>query len=416
LKPLRIILPIVAIALSAGMAGFLYATKPKVEAEAPSERIWQVSVMQAQPGPRSLTMEVFGTVVASRTVDLTPLVAGQVIDISPNLIAGGVVREGDMLIQIDPFDFQTEITIQQAELAQARSKLAEIEAQIQDDRQILATEREKIKLAQRDVERRAALQERSVGSEKALDDARLTFKEYQLAALSRERDVHQMQAQLEQQKARIAQLEALLSRREKDLQRATVRAPYDAFVAETQTAIGRYVRLGDPIATLIEADSLEVRFHVPLATFSRLAELGPIIDTPTEIVWRTGHTEWVFSGKVKRQIAEIDPTLGGVEIFSSIERGARRSILRPGAFVEVRLDLGKADRVSKVPSTAVHNGQFVFIVNDNRLEKRAIDTVGTTGDVFLVTGLRPGEMVATSRFPGMAADMKVLAAENSATP
>ncbi len=416
MKSLRIILPIVIIALSAGMAGFLYATKPNVEAETPTERVWQVAVTRAEPGPQSIGVEVFGTVVASRTVDLTPLVAGQVIDISPNLIAGGTVRDGDLLIQIDPFDFQTEITIQRAELAQARSKLDEIEAQIKDDRRILAIEREKTKLAQRDVERRAALQERSVGSEKALDDARLTFKEYQLVALSRERDLHQMQAQLEQQKARIAQLEALLSRREKDLQRATVRAPYDAFVAETQTAVGRYVRLGDPIATLIEADSLEVRFHVPLATFPRLAELGPIIDTPTEIVWRAGDTEWVFSGKVKRQIAEIDPTLGGVQLFSSIDGGAMKPILRPGAFVEVRLELGSAERVAQVPSTAIHDGKFVFVVNDNRLEKRAIDTVGNTGDEFLVTGLKPGEMVATSRFPGMAADMKVVAAENSATP
>lgn len=412
MKPLRIILPIVIIGLSVIAAGFLYATKPEVEAQAPAERVWQVSVIEADPGPRSISVEAFGTVVAARTVELTPLVAGQVIDASPALVAGGIVKKGDILVQIDPFDFETEIEIQRAELEQSRSKLAEIAAQIDDDRRILATEREKITLAQRDVERRAALQQRSVGSEKASDDARLTLKEYQLAALSRERNLHQMEAQLDQQHARIAQLEALLSRREKDLERATVRAPYDAVVVETQTAVGRYVRLGDPLATLIDSDSLEVRFHVPLATFSRLAERGPIIGTPTEIVWRAGDVEWVFSGQVKRQIAEIDATLGGVELFSSIDGGARKSIVRPGAFVEVRLDLGQTESVARVPSTAVHDGNFVFVVDGSRLERRDVDTVGTIGDVFLVTGLRQGEIVATSRFPGMAADMKVSATRN----
>ena len=51
-------------------------------------------------------------------------------------------------------------------------------------------------------------------------------------------------------------------------------APFDGFLIDTETAIGKRVGVGDPIARLIDAGRLEAKFHLSDRAFARLLAAG----------------------------------------------------------------------------------------------------------------------------------------------
>ena len=52
-----------------------------------------------------------------------PQVGGKVIEVSPALINGGQFRKGDILLRIDPIDYQLAVTLAEAKVKDSQSKL-----------------------------------------------------------------------------------------------------------------------------------------------------------------------------------------------------------------------------------------------------------------------------------------------------
>ncbi len=122
-KPiLKFTLPLIIIALSIVGAGYLRATKPALTPKAPVEKVWPVSAIEAAPSDIQPELRVFGEIVAGREVEMRPLVAGRVVEAGPDFVEGGVLRRGDLLVAIDPFDYNAKVTDRTAALAEARAK------------------------------------------------------------------------------------------------------------------------------------------------------------------------------------------------------------------------------------------------------------------------------------------------------
>ena len=130
---------------------------------------------------------LFVQAVAGRSVDLRPLVAGRVATVGPDFREGGFVGEGDLLIAIDPFDFETARALRTAELAEARVSLREVEADLASARDQLGEDR------------RQQLRERGAISQKSLDDAELALSRQQQASSQRRNAVARFTARVELQ-------------------------------------------------------------------------------------------------------------------------------------------------------------------------------------------------------------------------
>ena len=89
-----------------------------------------VTVVRGTFSPR---LVVLGTVQPARDIVLSPRVRGQVIELSSDFVPGGMVLEGDLLMQIDPADFENAVSIRNSELLQAKASL-----EIEEGRQSLA--------------------------------------------------------------------------------------------------------------------------------------------------------------------------------------------------------------------------------------------------------------------------------------
>jgi multidrug efflux system membrane fusion protein len=83
-------------------------------------------------------------------------------------------------------------------------------------------------------------------------------------------------------------------------------------------------------------------------------------------------------------------------------------VLRPGAFVEVVIADRLYRQVSRVPETAIHDSDTVYVVVEDRLEARAVVLVGRDGDMALISGeIGVGEAIVISRFTEIGPGMKV---------
>ena len=93
--------------------------------KAPTEKFWTVSAIPVQYGDYQPDLMLFGEIVAGRDIELRSLVAGQVIATGSAFREGGRVGLGELLVEIDPFEYQAALDEGRAQLNEAIARLAE---------------------------------------------------------------------------------------------------------------------------------------------------------------------------------------------------------------------------------------------------------------------------------------------------
>lgn len=115
-----------------GAVGFiaLTASKPQLERTKPPTPVPMVLALKVTTGTQSVTIRGEGTVRPLREIQLVPQVNGKIIYVSPVLVDGGEFKEGEILIRIDPLDYQLAVTLARARIKDSESqlKVAEEEA------------------------------------------------------------------------------------------------------------------------------------------------------------------------------------------------------------------------------------------------------------------------------------------------
>lgn len=405
---MRVILPILILGLAVGGFFYLRATKPETTVQPPEERIWTVATVPAVPEDVEPEIKVFGQIYAGRQVELRPLVEGRVIDTGPNFVEGGVVAKDDPLITIDPFDFENLVQERKAQLDEARARLVEIEAERAAAQRLVKRDEEQVALRRRDVERRERLSKRGVTSEKAVDDAKLALSEARQRLIERQRNIAQSGSRIAQQKAVIDRLEVQVRQAERDLEQTQLLAPFDGFLADVSTEVGKRVSRSDRVARLIDANRLEVRFSLSDENFGRLLAAGHWRGRKIRAVWSAGDVVHEFSATIDRIQGEVDAAKGGVDLFARIDSAGPSTPLRPGAFVEVWFKEKRYEKLVRIPESALHANSKIFLAHNGRLKAQEIKVMARSGNhVFIRGEFDPDAEVVVTKFPEMTSGMKI---------
>ena len=408
---LKGLVPVALLAASLAGAGYFSATRPAVRPSPPIERVWTVRAQPVRLADQRPVLQLYGDLVAGRDVTLRPLVGGEVIEASPALVEGGRVAGGELVVRIDPFHYriaQRELAAQRQEAAARRT---ELQSMLDAERTMLRLDESQLELARRDLARREQLHGAAVGSEKALDDARMAVAQHEAGLARRRQSIATLQAQLVQQDAVIERLGAAIERAERDLANTELRAPFAGLVTEVTAAAGKHLGVGDPVARLIDESRIEIRFTLADAEFGRLWQ-DRLIGRELEARWRLGSTTFPIAGRVARVESTIDPSSGGVDVFAEITANPDAAPLRPGAFVEIALPDRLHQQVVELPASALFHGDTVYAIANGRLLPRAVELVADLGTRILVRGqLAAGEPVVTSRLAEIGPGLKVEVSE-----
>lgn len=361
-----LILAFAILMAGAVLVTWLWRHGPRPEPGELPARETAVDVMVAARSEVAIVLRSQGVVEAKTRTQVASEVSGKVIEVLPPFEAGAWFEADDVLLRLDPSDYENAV-------AQAKSALAQAEMQLQ-------LEEARASQAQREWERLG----RAEGA------SPLTLREPQLASA---------RAAWEAAKAQVAKAE-------RDLARTVVRAPYDGRMLRTHTDLGSYAPLGSPLAEFYQADELEVRLPVPLDDLEFLELGGPpipvVLTAPVGGPWR---------GSVVRKEGEIDRQSRSLHLVASIEVPPRDHavVMVPGLFVRAEIEGKVFPEVVRLPSRALHDGEYVIVVDEeNRLRKRLVELWRREKDeVVLRSGVEEGERVCVSYLASFVEGMTV---------
>lgn len=384
---IRRLAPFAIIAGGFLLAFILLSTGPTLEPRPPEAVPPLVRVIEVSAEPVQMTAKTNGTVIPRTQSELVPEVSGRVVGISPDLVSGGFFKAGDLLLEIDPTDYEVQLEQARAGLARARSELDN---------------------AERAYARQLDLAERQSTSDAQKDDA-----------LNRLRIA----------RASVAEAEALLSRAERDLARTEIVAPYDGRVRSERADLGQFVNRGNPIATIYATDIAEVRLPVNddvLAFFDvPLTSEKSEISVPVRLSARFAGARQNWEGEIVRTEGEIDPQTRMINLVAQVEAPYEamddRAPLAVGLFVDAEILGTTLENIFVLPRSAMQSGvpsgsDLVYVVDaEGRLSFREVAVVRTVGDkVYIASGLQDGERVCISTMDS-AVDGMTVRAESATT-
>ena len=123
------ILGLIVMSLSLAAAYYLNSNPPNAQREKPTVPVLQVEHLIAEPQNYSVEVESYGIVQARTRGNLTARVSGEIISVSDNFRGGSFFEKDDLLLQIDPRDFQTALVNAKANVSKAQATLAQEQAQ-----------------------------------------------------------------------------------------------------------------------------------------------------------------------------------------------------------------------------------------------------------------------------------------------
>ncbi len=408
-KLAKTLVPLAVLGIGALTAFSLWASRPVVEPSAPAERVWLVSAQNVEIADVQPDLELFGDIVAGRQVELRAFVAGPVMQVGEGLVEGGIVRRGDLILRIDPFDYQAVLDERLAALSEAQARLKEFEARYRVDQAVLERNSEQLSLTARHRTRSEKLRARGTVSEKALDDAKLAHSRQEQLVVSGESNLNAQSARIEQQRAVIKRLEVGVRRARRDLARSRVTAPFDGFVFDTAAEVGTRISVNDRIARLVDAGRLEARIHLSDKQYGRLVgDTHGAVGRPVAVLWQAGDRTFAFAAVVDRVSARIEAASGGVDLYARLSGTSVKDPLRPGAFVSLRLPDQLYPAVARVGESALHQGGLVYAIVEGRLEPRKVEVVARVGEEVLLRGeLQTGDQVLTTRLSEVGPGVRV---------
>jgi len=339
------------------------ASNPPADAAPPAVPVSVAAVAERQVNAWA---EFSGRLEAVERVDVRSRVAGAVRAV--HFREGALVKQGDLLVTIDPAPYAAEVDRAQAQVASAQARSAYTRSELERARRLWSEQA----IAQRELDERVN------------------------AGLEAEASLRAAQAAL--QSARL------------NLSYTQVRAPVAGRVGRIEITVGNLVSAGPgaPVLTnLVSVSPIYASFDADEQVIARaLRDLGdagsPVrggleripVQMGTALADGTPHV-----GRLQLIDNQVDARSGTVRVRAAFDN--RDGALMPGQFARIRMGQARADTALLVSERAVgtdQNKRYVLVVDgDNKAQYREVTLGGPVDGLRVVTsGLKAGERIVVN--------------------
>lgn len=318
-------------------------------------------------------LDASGYVVARRQATVSAKITGKVTQVL--IEEGQHVQAGEIMAELEDTTEGAQLNLSRARLDASRSELRQLQVQLDD--------------AQRTLRRNRELAERKLVSQSLLDSAQAEAEA--LAA----------QLATARENVRVAQRQVEVSQR--NLDETTVRAPFAGVVTVKAAQVGEivsplsagggYTRTG--IGTIVDMDSLEIEVDVNENFINRVQ---PGQKTTATL---NAYPEWKIPARVIAVIPTADRSKATIKVRVEILEKDARILPEMGvrvAFLGEERPQGEKLEGVLVDAAAIKNdggAKVVYLIRGDSVERRAVTTGIKRGERVQVTaGLSPGDRVA----------------------
>lgn len=347
------------------------------------------SVTERAAGTQASVLNASGYVTARRRATVSSKVTGKVIEV--NVEEGMEVREGQVLARLDDSTLQATLKLYRAQLEAARQQIPESEVRLDQARVQL--------------QRQERLRKDGLNTPNDIDNARAEVESLVARIASLQEQVKVAESQIGLQLTAIDD--------------TIIRAPFsgvaiskDAQAGEMVSPVsagGGFTRTG--ICTIVDMRSLEIEVDVNESYINRVRPNQPV----TAVL--DAYPDWQIPASVITLVPTADRQKATVLVrigFTAAESGkgeSRGKQLDPRILPDMGVKVtflresdaaapAAAQSVTLVPQAAVQTegeSNFVFVVMNDTVERRAVKVGGTDGDRReVLAGLRGGDRVVIS--------------------
>jgi multidrug efflux pump subunit AcrA (membrane-fusion protein) len=371
------------------------------------ERVFSVNVVTAEVGTVTPVLTAFGQVQSGRTLEIRAAVGGSLLELAPEFVEGGVVREGQVLFRIDPADAEAALARAQADATDTAAEMRDAARGLELAQDELLAAEEQTALRERAALRQRDIAARGVGSEAAVETAELAASAARQAVLARRQAIAQAEARLAQSETRQNRSEIALAEAERRLDDTVVRARFSGVLSGVSIVEGRLVSANEQLGQLIDPDRLEVAFRVSTAQYARLLDgAGKLADLPVRLRLDMFGLDLERAARLSRDSAAVAEGQSGRLLYAAIDDATG---LKPGDFVTVEVDEPPLDQVVRLPGSAMDSSGTVLVLGEgDRLEVLPVTLVRRQANDILVQGIGlEGREVVVERSPLLGAGIGV---------
>lgn len=339
-----------------------------------------VKTIALQTGDYPVSIHGTGTVQAAVAIPVLPQVSGRVVQMNPHFKEGGFIKKGEMLFSIEDTDYRLAVEKSRASIAKAEYDLASVESQ-----------------------------------------ARIAKKEWDRVHLENKAEPNPLvlyTPQMKNAKAALAGVQADLAQRQLDLERTTIRAPFNCRISSKNVDLGQFVAVGQNTATIAGTDMAEVVVPVTLEELQWLEipnePCGP--GSSAEIKLSVGTAIRTWKGVVDRSLGEADSVSRMIRLVINVrdpyglsEMTDHGMDLAEGLFVDVTMYGKTLDGIISIPTSVLRQNDTVWGVGkDNKLEIHPVTFVRREKDTILVRGSFPeGYQLISTNISGASPGMRL---------
>jgi RND family efflux transporter MFP subunit len=353
------------------MALVAYQSSQTAERKDDAKKAVLVDTITAEVVSLNFTVNSQGTVRPRTETILVSEVSGKIVSVAPEFVAGGFFREGEVLLQIDPSDYEAGLKRAEAALASRKARLADETAR----------------------------------SEQALKDWK------NLGRQGQPTDLALRKPQMADARANVSAAEADVQKARRDLERTRITVPYDGLVRQKLVDIGQYVTPGTRLGITFAIDTAEVR--LPLTNndlrYLDLPSETEIKNTdkpfpPVILSTENGDNTIQWQARIIRTEGVVDETsrviyavAQVIDPYGVLGRSEQEE-LKIGTFVNAEIQGLPAENVVVLPRYVLRADHTVLIANtDNELEILPVNVLrAEPRKVYLSGGITGGTQVVTT--------------------
>lgn len=364
----KTLLPLAIIAGAVLLSMLMFMLKPAPPKLESPDTALAVETMVLEKITAQLKIQSQGTVLPRTSTSLISEVSGAVLEVSPQFVVGGVFQAGDVLMQLDPTDYQ--VALQRAE-----AKLISMNAQLSFE------------------------QARSAQAEKEWAMTGRPASEAPLLALRK--------PYLAEAQANVLQAEAEVAQAQQKLDKTTIRAPYAGMVSQKMADIGQFVATGSKLGEIFAIDYAEVRLPMTKRDMAKLnleALAGGQASSTVTLTASVGGADLQWDALLVRSEGVVDQRNRAQYLIAQLDdpyniRNSRQNpALLMGTFVRATIAGKQLEKVFAVPRHALLEGDNIAAVDkDNRLRLKKVEKIfGDDQFYYITNGLEEGVEIIVS--------------------
>ena len=370
----------VVVVAALGAGGWYWSSR----LQAADVKVAPVTAKTTGPAGGATVLNASGYVTARRRATVSSKVTGKVLEVF--IEEGQAVREGQVLARLDDSQTRAALGVAEAQLAAARKSAAQDEARLKE--------------AELNLERRQRLMKEQVVGKAEVDTAQA--------------DVDSLKARIAYAHEQIGVAESQVNMQRTEMNDMVVRAPFSGIAISKDaqpgemispvSAGGGFTRTG--IGTIVDMSSLEIEVDVNESYINRVKpgqKVEAVLDAYPD--WRIPAHVITTVPTADRQKATVRVRIGFAAAPKLDPRilpdmGVKVSFLREEEGPKPAAAAAATVSVPKNAVKVVDGSSIVFVVKEDRVERRAIRAGLETGDeVEVVSGLTAGERVVVDAPP-----------------